>query len=211
MAETIAAQSIGRSQAKLLASGFLDSLGSKPEISDLILSESLAALIQLAGGLIIDANENLSSSGHVASGALSDSHKIRNPYYLGSEIRLDIEALFYFQFLNRGVRGTQSGTGEFAFKSSYPSRAMVAAIAAWINRAGLSSYNVKKSVSNQEVKNKTISHYDKAYAVARSIKMKGIRPTGYFDRAIASTQTRAADELGKAFKIDLITALPNKF
>lgn len=209
MAQTIASQSISKSQAKLLASGFLDSLGKNKDFSDLVLNDSLTTLFQLAGELILETTNNLSAAGNVSSGALSESFKVRNPYYEGQEIHLDVEALYYYEFLNKGVKGTRSGEGKFSFKSDLPSRQMVTEIAAWMERAGMASFNIKKSISNQEVKNKRISQYDSAYAVARSIKMKGIRKTGYFDRAVKTIQDTAITELGKAFKIDLINSLPN--
>lgn len=203
------AQSISKSQADLLAEGFLDSLGSNRDTSDLKLNATMSTLVQLAGELIDTANENLHNGGHVSSGELIDSHKVRDPRFEGQEIVLDVEANFYYQFVNKGVSGTKSGSGLYSFKSDFPSREMVKSIQAWITRGKMSSFNVKRSVSNQEVKSKRISDYDKAYAVARSIKMKGIRATGYFDRAITSIEQLTANELGKSFRVDIIDSLPD--
>lgn len=202
------AQSITRSQAELLASNFLDSIGSNPEYSDIELDESLIALIQLAGELILDATQNLEKRGNVSSGALISSFKVRDPQMEAGAVQLDIEALDYYDFLNKGVKGTKGGSGKYAFKSAYPSDKMVKAIAAWIGRAGLSTFNVKKSVSKLEKKNKSISKIDRAYAVARSIKMKGIKKTGYLDKAINATKKKAVERLGKALTADVVRSLP---
>jgi|JI6StandDraft_1071083.scaffolds.fasta_scaffold89716_3 hypothetical protein len=211
MAQTINSQTIGKSQVKLLASGFLDTLGSRAEFSDLILDETLASLILIAGNLINRANENLTQRGHIGSGLLKDSHKIRNPHYQGQEIHLDIEALFYYAFLDKGVSGTKSGSGLYSFKSDFPSREMVKSIQAWIiSGRKVSSIPQKKSISNYEIKQRRISDYDKAYAVARSIKMKGIRATGYFDSAIDFARNQTLLELGKALKLDIIRSLPSQ-
>lgn len=201
-------QSISKAQAELLSSGFLDTLGSKPEFNDLDITESLAALILLAGELIEEANSNLQQGGHIGQGKLSDSLKVLNPEYVGKQIQLDIEALFYYQFINKGVRGTQSGGGLYSFKSSFPSRKMVSEIAKWLKTAKKATSNVSRPVGNLETKRKSISQLNKAYAVARSIKMHGIKATNFFDKAVKVAQSHAKEELGKALKIDIINSLP---
>lgn len=203
------AQTITKSQAELIASGFLDGLGSNPEFSDFVPDQTLTTLVSLAAMIIQSANDNLQSSGNVSSGKLSDSLKILDPHYVGNQIALDIEALFYYQFLNKGVRGTKQGSGQFSFKSSFPSKKMVDEIRGWLKKAGASSFNIKKSVSNLESKNKSIAQFDKAYAVARAIKMKGIRANGFFDKAVKVAQGYAESELGKSLAIDVINSLPS--
>ena len=205
-------QTISQSQARILASGFLDGLGTTGK--DFVPDESLSGLIMLAGKLIEAAQSNLSEGGQVSSGALSDSFKVNDPQGVGKTIRLDIEALNYFDFQNKGVRGVGGGSsrGGYSFKSPYPSDGMVKSISEWIKRAGLSTTVIKdkKSVGNQESKNKTISQYDSAYAVAMGIKVHGIKPTGYFDKAIKLAQAYSNDVLGKALAIDIIKSLPKK-
>ena len=205
-------QSISKAQAELLSSGFLDTLGSKPEFNDLDITESLAALILLAGELIEEANSNLQEGGHIGSGRLSDSLKVLNPEYVGKQIQLDIEALFYHQFINKGVRGTKSGAGEFSFKDDYPSRKMVTEIQKWIKRAHLASTKDRKSETTLGIKRKSISELNKgrsvAYAVARSIMQKGIKANGFLDKAAKVAKSHAKEELGKALKIDIINSLP---
>lgn len=204
------AEGISKSQAKVLASGFLDSLGNSPEFSDFIPDESLTALINVAALLIQEAGKNLHQSGHVSSGKLIDSLRALDPEYVGRHIAVDIEALFYYQFLNKGVKGTKGGSGQYSFRSSIPSRKMVESIRGWLQKAGASSFNIKKSVSNLERKNKSISQFDKAYAVARAIKMKGIRANSFFDKAVQIAKGYAAYELGKSLAVDVINSLPTK-
>lgn len=199
---------ISRAQAELLATDFLNSIGSKPEYSDIEMSETLISLIELAGTLILNATKNLEKGGHVSSGALIASLKVLDPEVVNNVIQLDIESLDYLQFLNKGVKGTKRGSGDFAFKSSFPSAKMVTAIAEWMKRGGLSTRNIKKSVSKLERKNKSISQLDHAYAVARSIKMNGIKRTGFLDKAVSATQSVARAKLGKALAVDIIKSLP---
>lgn len=198
---------ISTQQAKLLADGFLDTIGGQNE-SDFKPTESLKGLIDVAAILITSAQKTLDSQGHVTSGELSDSLQVQSPYIESGVITLNVEALFYYQFLNKGIRGTNGGTGKYSFKSANPSRKMVKSIEKWIQRAGLSSYSVSKSVSNNERKNKTVSQYQRAYAVARSIKQKGIRPTHFFDQAVQIANGYAQDILGKSLIVDIVNSMP---
>lgn len=199
------ATGINQAQANLLNSGFLDDLG-----SDFEPTQTTDALILAAAYLVEQAQNELSKAGHVSSGNLSDSIVANDPQEINNKVSIDVEALFYYQFLNKGVRGTKGGAGQYSFKSSYPSTEMVSAIEAWIKRSGKASTNVdkKRSASAKEVKNKTVSELDTAYAVARAIKQKGIRATYFFDRAIALATKYTEQELGKSFSADIINAIP---
>lgn len=202
------AETITQAQNSALKSGFLDGLGSNPEFADFPVDETVQALYQLAGYLIEQANDNLQKNGNVSSGALASSHKVVNPEFIGGNIQMDIEALAYYAFINKGVKGTKGGSGLYSFKSSYPSQKMISEIREWMKRAGISTRNIKKSVSKLERKRRSIAQIDSAYAMARSIKMKGIKPTGYFDKAVRSAQSQAKEILGKALVVDVINSLP---
>lgn len=204
--------SFTKAQADLLSSKFLDEIGSNPDFSDLPINETLKTLFYIAKLLIDEVNNNLNKSGNVASGALGDSFTVLDPVYEGKEIRLDIEALAYYQYLNRGVKGTKSGSGEFKFKYDKPSKDMVKSIKEWLDRGNKKSSNYlkKHSTSAQETKHATISDYDNAYAVARSIKQKGIKKNGFLDKAFQATENVVQSELGKALKIDIINSLPTQ-
>lgn len=206
-------KSIGEAQKKLLATDFLDSLGSSNELSDLEIDASLAALYELAGYLVKTAGDELNAKGNVASGALMDSIKVLDPKYKGKSVTLDIEALKYYQFLNKGVKGTQKGSGKFAFKNNKVSTAMMFSIRKWLIREGIKARtNTGKAITKKEAKRKSITETSNkvAYAIAVSIKKKGIKKTGFMDKAIKATSSRVQAELGKAFKIDIINSLPTK-
>lgn len=202
------AQTISQAQKQALSSGFLDDIGSNPEFSDFPIAETVKALYQLAGFLIEEANNNLQKNGNISSGALASSHKVINPEIVGKNIQIDIEALAYYAFINKGVKGTKSGSGQYSFKSAYPSKKMVEEIRGWMKRAGISTRNIKRSVSKLERKRKSVAKIDSAYAMAKSIKMKGIKPTGYFDKAVKSAQSRAKETLESALVVDVINILP---
>lgn len=205
--------SIGKAQAQALASGFLNNLGTDDK-SGLIPRESLSELFLLAGEFIEDAQSNLNETNSNASGSLSRSLVIENPKQTGTAISVDIMMSKYGEFINKGVRGTKSGSSKagYSFKSPFPSRAMVEALRASIGRAKRSTTNVNrlKSTSKNEIKNVKISDISKAYGAGRNIKMYGIKANSFIDKAFTATESKAADRFGAAFKIDIINSLPSK-
>lgn len=204
-------QSIGRAQADALANGFIDGLGEAPQQSDVPLNNTLRQLILLAAGMVKIAQDNLSQKGHVSSGNLADSIKVLNPESEGKSIKVEVEAAFYSDFINNGVKGTKiKGTGKYSFRTSFPSKNMVDAIRDWMKASGLGVKLVKTehAVGKLEQKNAAIAAFDSAYAMARSIKQKGIKRTGYFDDAFNKTNDAASKELGEGFALDVFNAIP---
>lgn len=205
------AQSISSAQSAFLKSGQISNFGSAKDFEP---RESLSALIQLAAMIIENAQSNLQSAGQVSSGALSDSFKSTDPIEKGNAIYIQISALDYYDFQNKGVKGTKGGSssGGYAFKNAFPSQAMVSAIDKWIKHGHAVTRNTSKkhTISKNESKNAGISDLDNAYMVARSIKIKGIKGSGYFDKAVKLAQAYAKDILGKALLIDVVNAIPNK-
>lgn len=201
-------KSINKAQQELLAEGFLDAFGEDKE--GITLLNTSDAMSKLAAFLLEETVKNLKDS--TASGALASSFAPTIPRRVGKDVVVDIEALVYWQFINRGVKGTKKGSGEFAFKSPYPSKKMVEAIRKWMKASGKAQSNMKssyKSISKLEVKRKSVAQLDGAYAVARSIKQNGIKKTNYFDKAFQTTSDMAAEKLGVAFKLDIINSLPD--
>jgi len=205
------ASSISSAQASFVSSGRIADFGSSEEF---IPTESQSALIKLAALLIETAQKNLDEAGQVSSGALSDSFEAAKPISKGKVLHIDISALKYFDFQNKGVAGTKTGSssGGYAFKTSTPSEAMVTAIQKWLEHGGLVTQHIlkKHAISKTESKNASISDIDNAYAVARGIKMHGIKGSGYLDKAIKIAQNYAKEVLGQALKVDIIRALPTK-
>lgn len=200
--------SINKAQAKALADGFLDRVGGGNADKGFQPRETLPEIYLLAGTFIEFSQENLDRSNSNASGKLSSSLKIINPSAKGVDIQMD----FYGQFINKGVRGTKGGSGLYAFKTDMPSKAMVNQISKWIKRSRKSSVNVnaQKSISRNEVKNKTVADFNRAYAVARAVKQKGIRATGFIDKASVQLQNILPERLQASFKIDVLNSLPPK-
>lgn len=201
--------SIGKAQASALADNFLDSFGSEKD--GLQPRETFTEIILLAAELIESSQDNLNITNTNASGKLSASLVATEPVMDGKVMRIDVEMNFYGQFVNKGVKGTKSGssTAGYFFKYDLPSRKMLDAIKEWQTKAGASTKNTnaKKTISRNEKKNAAISDLSKTYAIARSITQHGIKPTGFLDKAVETTTNRVADRLGAALRIDLLNSL----
>ena len=211
---TLTSVSISKQQAEALAEGFLDSIGSGKEglRPKGVYSES----ILLAGEFIQDCQDNLIRSNSVASGKLSESLVAGEPTLEGNTLKIDVLMNFYGKFVNKGVKGTRAGASAagYSFKYDNPSKKMVKAIKAWIDRGKISTRTVEKYKPHgaHERKNRKLSllsKADAAYAVARSIKLGGIKKTGFVDKAVLTTTQKVADRLGVALRIDVTDFLNN--
>lgn len=201
--------SIAKAQAEALAEGFLDNIGStKDEFRP---KHAITEVILLAGELIEDCQNNLNRANITNTGKLSESLIADEPIKSGSEVRIDVLMNFYGAFHNKGVKGTRAGRSlaGYSFKNEIVSDRMYNAIDAWIKRAKKTTRTVKKykGYGAHEVKRKSIAKYDDTYATARSIKMYGLKPTGFLDNAVAKTRSKVASRLGAALRIDVIDGL----
>jgi hypothetical protein len=197
--------SISKQQAAALAEGFLDNLGSnKNEFQP---KNTYTEVFLLVGELIDTAQNNLNKSNRIASGALSESIIGDEPVLNAGVLRVDVLMNFYGAFVNKGVKGTRAGHSRagYSFRNEVVSRNMYNAISDWIKKARINTRTVKKykGYGKYEVKRKTIASYDSAYAVARSIKIHGLKPTGFMDDAIAKTSDKVQRRLGAALAIDV--------
>lgn len=206
--------SIAKAQAAAIADGFLDSFGSSK--ADLRPKETFTEIILLAGELIQSCQGNLNRSNSNASGKLSESLIAGEPVLNGKVLHVDMLMNFYGRFVNAGVKGTRSGNSVagYSFKNEIVSRKMLAAIKDWVDRGKINTRTVKKykTLGAHEGKNRKLaklSEADMSYAVARSIKIHGIKATGFLDKAMLSTRQKVASRLGVALKIDVINSLSN--
>ena len=207
--------SISKVQAEALAEGFLNDIGTDDK-AELRPKQSYAEMIILAGELIEDAQRNLIAGNNIASGKGSASLIAHEPYKVGEAMQLDVFMNFYLRFINKGVKGTRSGssTAGYSFKNEIVSRKMLKAIQEWLDRGKISTRTVKKykAYGRHERKNKRLgklAEANKAYAVARSIKMHGIRTRSFMDKAIENTKSKVSNRLGGALKIDVINSISN--
>jgi hypothetical protein len=159
-------------------------------------------IILSAASFIEKVKENLQRMGKVSSGNLEDGitkgDLIEDRY--GYEIDLGYEsadsASKYFDFVNKGVKGVESGSpvSPYGFKSLKVSKDMVKSLLLWYRKRGNASRreDQKKKLSATQRKNKRLKKQvdaaknlkSLAYATAVSIKKKGIKKTGFFDKAV---------------------------
>jgi hypothetical protein len=195
---------------------FLGGLGTTDRGDNVKLNNTAKALVILSEFLIKTAQNNLNKGGNIASGATSDSMEARQIQVNGSKMSVEIEILSTYKFLDKGVRGVKSGTGKYSFKTMYANKRMKNAIKKWLLKRSIASkYKAisKTEAKNQEIKRKVTNarNVDKmdafAYAVAVSIKKKGIKPTMFFSKAVAATERKAKEEFAKAIKLDIVESI----
>jgi hypothetical protein len=207
------AKTISQAQAEALAEGFLDGLGEeefKP-------TKTLSQLVLVCGKIIEEAQNNLNSSDRVSTGALSESIKIIDPVVEGSKIRIDITMLYYWKFINEGVKGVVSKkpNSKYSFKNLYVSKSMLKALKKWVAKEGLKTKakGQGKPISKRERKRskiKTDKTASAAYAIGRSVKAKGLKKTSFLTKAIKEGNKFAKDKLGKSFALDIVEAIPKR-
>jgi len=202
-------KSFSKAQAEAIADGFLDSIGTNKGDANVVGKGVVSALVRLAMTIAAQATSNLEESGKISSGELAESITVEEPKAEGSQISIEILALFYYKFIDRGVRGVESGTGDFQFRTALPSKRMVDAFDRWIKREGISVENVKQALFKKERKGMQVKS-SAAYSFARSVKAKGIRPTGFMSKAIRTAETIMKKELGAGLKVDVLNTLPKK-
>lgn len=158
--------------------------------------------------------ENLEKSKRIATGKLADVEipiitKSGNGYVLEVGYELGSKQMEYFDYINKGVKGTQGGSSsKYNFKTPYPNRKMAAAIYSWLNLSRKSIRAVAKPKTGLERKRtkvaKMLTDADNkkslAYAISTNIKKKGIKGNAYFDKALKQT-------FGKEFQDNIETAL----
>lgn len=199
------AKSIKQIEADVLA--FLDSIGEDSAAFKEVTGNGIEeAIILSAANFIIKVQENLESSGSIDTGTLSsqitqgDLIKTGGKYELEVGYKAGSKAAKYYDFVNKGVRGTRSGNpsdSPYSFKSDFPSRDMQGALMGWYRRhatAGRREDAPKKSLSQVQRKRKKLLKMvnesnrlkSLAYATAVNIKRRGLKKTGFFDKAVDS-------------------------
>jgi hypothetical protein len=204
----VAMASIAKAQASLLKTGFLD----KPGTAGQVFPETLTEVQVIAGELARAASDNLANTKHIASGELAASITVENPVQDGTRVSVSITMLFYGAYINSGVKGTKSGrsTAGYSFKYPLPSKKMVDAIRAWIKSGKKATRNTgKRTYGKHESKRKSVgaAGADAAFPIARAIVQRGIKPTGFMDKAIKTTAADISARLGARLEVDIINYL----
>lgn len=182
--------SITKAQAKLLADGYLSSLGRQKTINDdLPVIEAL--LLEYGKEFRDTAVANLNANNSIASGNIENNltfkvTKFGTTYTLSMGYPDNTPASKYWDYVNQGVRGTDNKKADnktpYYFKKEKKA-IPISVVEGWLKYNKLKTVAVKK-YSKLGVELKAIdSKKSLAAAIARSIHTKGLRSTRYFDKA----------------------------
>jgi hypothetical protein len=204
-------KSISQSQAEALSSKFLSTQGAGK--GDFKPAKLLSQVLLIAGSIVKEAQVNLNKTNSNASGVLSDSLDISDPTQEGSVFKCDVRMQYYGQFVNKGVKGVQSGSSNagYSFKNLGVSKAFIASLERGKSKAGnkITSINTSKTISQNEKKNAKVSEVSNAWGAAVNIKKFGITPTGFIDKAVDTINAKVEKKLGISLRIDIENSLRN--
>ena len=186
--------SISKAQIQALRDNFIQSLGGsfdKYKGGDLPVLEETLALYGKAFNdrvtQILD-SENITSSGKLAEPALPIITKFGTGYILSLGYEPGSEASKYYDFVNKGVKGTKNekadGKTPYAFKGNKKA-VPVSSIEKWLSYNKLKSVSVKRYTKLGTEAKAIDGKKSLAFLIARSIHRKGLKSTKYFDRAVA--------------------------
>jgi len=186
--------SITKEQIQALRDNFIQSLGGsfdKVKDGDLpILEETLALYGKAFNDKITEIldKENITSSGRLAEPALPIITKFGTGYILSLGYEPGSEASKYYDFVNKGVKGTKNEKADnktpYAFKGNKKA-VPVSSIEKWLGYNKLKSVSVKKYTKLGTEAKAIEGKKSLAFLIARSIHRKGLKSTRYFDRAVA--------------------------
>lgn len=204
---------------KQLQAAGLNGLGNYDRGDKVVFSKSAKVLVDIATMIVDKAKRNLEKKGKNASFGLHDSIEAKDLVIeKPNKFSIEIQMNEYWKFVDKGVRGVQGGTGEFQFKTIYPSKKMKNAIKSWLNTRTRRALKYKainkmertdKSLKAKKTKAKSegMTTESMAYAMATNIKKNGIKPTYFFTDAMKVTQRVFRKEIAAGFKLDIIENL----
>ena len=185
--------SITKAQIQALRDNFIQSLGGsfdKYKGGDLpVLEETLALYGQAFNDRVTQIldSENITSSGRLAEPALPIINKFGNGYVLSLGYEPGSEASKYYDFVNKGVKGTKNEKANsktpYAFKGNKKA-VPISSIEKWLGYNKLKSVSVKRYTKLGTEAKAIDGKKSLAFLIARSIHRKGLRSTYYFDKAV---------------------------
>lgn len=189
----------------------LDLEGTTDRGDSIKLANTARVLVDMAGYLISEAQNNLNNDGTNTTGDLESSMSISDLDISGQRMSVDVLILDRYKFINDGVKGVEGGTGKYQFKTIRPTVEMVRSIKSWLRKRGARATKYK-AISRTERKDKRIkkmkteadSQTSLAWAAATSVKKKGIKPTKFFTKAVRATEKKFKEEMAKGIKLDII-------
>lgn len=206
-----------RIQKRVAESDFLDMLGEDEQSFKPVSLDAVSqTLFDVALEYIEVARQNLIAADKISSGGLGDSMVPTNVVINGKVFTIGIEIASFYKFVDKGVKGWQSGGGSspYQFKKPEPGKKhgpkaskFVASIRKWLIREGLKqrSSSVNKAVSSRESKRMNSKSFTDtstrtAIVIAANIRRHGLEPTGFWK----DTETEMIKRIKERFKLALI-------
>ena len=187
--------SITKEQIQAIREGFLQSVGDTAynvvKAKDLpILEKTLALYGKEFNDTIVKIldKDNITSSGKLADPAQPVIYKFGTGYVLSLGYEDGSEQEKYFQFVNKGVRGTNNtkADAKTPYKFDKANKAVnIGAIENWLKYNKLKTVAVKKYRKLGTEAKAIDTKKSLAWIIATSIHKKGLKSTHYFDRAVA--------------------------
>lgn len=220
----MAASSITKRQQQEIERNLIDLNSDEPyQYKELDGQPLEIALYNVAAAFIGSAADNLNNADRISSGALLDSIKQSEIQIFGKTLQIDISVLDYYKFIDKGVRGWQSGTpsdSPYSFKQPQkggqkPKKSqMVTAIRKWLIKEGLASQTLSRksashAISPRESRRQKITDTStsKAIVISGMIRKHGLKKTNFWTNAADKATKVAEEEFGKALEISIINSL----
>lgn len=207
--------SINKSQENYLRTVHLETIGQERGSSEPIkLDEIEQGLLDLAIFFKTTAAKELEVKNAIDTAALEESIQFDKVQFAGTIYSVDINVLDYYKWVNKGVKGLDGVIDSpFAFRNKFVSKLFAQAIRKWLIRHALKATTrpARKNPLGAEKKAKPFQNVEKtnalAYAVAGSIKKKGLKPTGFWDKAEQETAKQVEKTLGNSFAIAIVNEI----
>lgn len=152
---------------------WLSKMGTKYSLSDTLTSSDsplVEGVLDWSKRLMASVKANISRTKSQATKALYQSVAVLPIFSTGTNIKSQIQAEDYIDFLDKGVNGTQrSRNSPFSFKNDFVGRDML---------NNLQVYIASKPIPLQSHPGKTKRELNKqvAFAMAKKLKQEGIKP-----------------------------------
>lgn len=180
-----------------------------------------AALYELAIEFMLEAKKNLDIADKVSKGALMDSIIPTSIEINGEVLTIGISVLEYYKFVDKGVKGWQSGGGNSPYQFKAPSGGkhdgkskFVEAIREWVIREGIKTSAASTKGKSRDSKRKskkkfTDTNTRTAIIIAGNIRKRGLEPTHFWTKTEDEMMKRIKDKFKVALKVDIINNIAN--
>ncbi len=174
-----------------------------PKLIDLLQNTENA--VSLIGDLIIkEAKQNLARGGkkgsYNASGKLTDSIKPVQTTEKGGVVESGIDMLLYGEFIDKGVKGVESGKSLANYK--YTSKGGKQGLKGMPPPKAFDKWSIRRKIAPRDDKGRFLPRKSVNFGLAVSVFKYGIAPTMFLTKPFKKYTNNIATEVGEAFGED---------